>query len=87
MLDAYFVRCVINDILTTEEYSLAGIVNYTQATEEVIYDLATGKNLSPSLELSQKIIELHRTVRKEIYDKLLKKLILELSDDTEGGVQ
>ncbi|MCE3238174.1 MAG: hypothetical protein K0R24_1155 [Gammaproteobacteria bacterium] len=53
MIEAEFIRCLINDILVTKEYSLLGI---------------------PSLIFSRKVIELHRTVRPEIYQAIMKKV-------------
>lgn len=77
MLEVNFIRCVINDILATEEYSLSGIANYTQMPEDAIYDVAIGKNLNPSLILSRKIIELHRTIRRDLYHGIIKKITTE----------
>jgi hypothetical protein len=68
------VRCVINDILSTEEYTLAGIACYTHTPEEVIYEVAMGQNTSPSALLLRKIIELHRSVRSDLYRSIMKKI-------------
>jgi hypothetical protein len=75
MLEANFIKCIINDILLTEEYTLEGIACYTQTPEEVIYDIATGNNITPSLSLSRKIIEIHRSVRADLYKDIFKKII------------
>lgn len=77
MMEAYYVRCVINDILSTEEYSLPGIAYYTHKPEDVIFDVATGKNTDPSSSLLRKIIELHRTVRPNLYREIMKKILIE----------
>lgn len=77
MLNANVIRCMINDILSTEEYSLLGIANYTHIPEEVVYDLAIGKNSDPSLVLSRKILELHRSVRTDLYREIIKKITVE----------
>jgi hypothetical protein len=77
MLDESLIRHVINDILVTEEYSLEGIACYTQTTEDVICDVLAGKNPAPSLPLSRKIIELHRTVRPNLYREIMKKITSE----------
>ncbi|HVX00513.1 MAG TPA: hypothetical protein VHA52_08780, partial [Candidatus Babeliaceae bacterium] len=77
MLEENFIRCVINDIISTEEYSLAGIAYYTQTPEDVIYDLASGRNICPSLPLSRKIINLHRSIRPCLYKNILKKITSE----------
>jgi hypothetical protein len=74
MVESVFVRCVINDILATEEYTLDGIACYTQTPEEVVYELAMGWNTSPSALLLRKIVELHRSVRRELYDAMMKKI-------------
>ncbi len=74
MLEENMIRCVINDILTTEEYSLSGIAYYTQTSEDVILDLAIGRNTMPSLTLSRKIIDLHRSVKPHLYREIMKKI-------------
>jgi hypothetical protein len=74
VMEENFVRCVINDILSTEEYTLDGIACYTQTPEEVVYELATGANTRPSAVLLRKIIELHRSVRRDLYDAMMKKI-------------
>lgn len=73
MIEDHFIRYIINDILSTEEYSLAGIAYYTQTPEEIIFEIAAGLQgcLSPSL--LRKIIELHRMVRSELYQAIFKK--------------
>lgn len=75
MLEASFLRFLLNDILLTEEYSLAGIAYYTQIPEDVICDVIAGTNSAPSLPLSRKIIDLHRSVRPELYRELIKKIL------------
>lgn len=77
MLDANLIRYVINDILLSEEYTLEGIACYTQIPEEVICDIAVGKNLSPSLPASRKIIELHKSIRPNLYREIMKKIAAE----------
>lgn len=77
MLDIEFIRYIINDILSTGEYNLAGIALYTHTSEDVIYELASGCNTNPTFLLSRKIIELHRTVRPNLYRKIINKIKLE----------
>lgn len=74
MLEANFLSFIINDILMSDEYSLEGISCYTQIPEDVICDVASGKNETPSLLVSQKIIDLHRKVRPELYKEVVKKI-------------
>jgi hypothetical protein len=75
MLDANFLLYLIKDILSTEEYSLAGIANYIRMPEEVLYDLICGINKNPSPTLWRKVIELHSSVRRELYKTLINKII------------
>jgi hypothetical protein len=49
MLESTFISCVIKDILSTEDYTLPGIAYYTQTPEEVLYDVAMGRNTNPSI--------------------------------------
>ncbi|MDR3491022.1 MAG: hypothetical protein P4M12_03125 [Gammaproteobacteria bacterium] len=77
VLDVNCLRLLINDILLSEEYTLEGIAYYTHLPEEVICDVASGKNLEPSATLSRKIIKLHRIVRPKLYEEIMKKIIME----------
>jgi CTP:phosphocholine cytidylyltransferase-like protein len=74
MLEETLARCVINDILSSEEYTLSGIAYYTQTPEDIVYDLAIGQNTCPSAKLLRRIIELHRSVRPTLYDEIFKKI-------------
>lgn len=77
MLDGNFMQCILKDILSTEEYTLSGIAYYTNTCEEVIYEIALGKNVNPSLFLARKIMDIHKSVRPELYKEILKKALLE----------
>ena len=77
-MENIFVRCVINDILSTGCYSLSGIAYYTNIPEEVIQDLAMGVNTSPSIVFLRNLLELHRSVRKELYEEVMKKIAINL---------
>jgi hypothetical protein len=81
MIEDNFIRCIIHDILATGEYSLSGIAYYTQTPEDVIYEIALGRNCSPSIILSQKIIGIHRSVRQNLYREIIKKITVELNGD------
>jgi len=74
MIETNFIRCLITDILATEEYTLPGLAYYTNTPEEIIYDVASGKNTNPTFLLSQKIIDIHRTVRPQLYNIVVNKL-------------
>ncbi len=75
MTNENIVRNLINDLIQSGEYSLPGIACYTDTPEDVLYDIASGLNTRPSLMLAQRVIELHRVARKEIYIKILDKVI------------
>ncbi|EKD75381.1 MAG: hypothetical protein ACD_44C00148G0006 [uncultured bacterium] len=79
VMETNYVRCIINDILATEEYSLAGIAYYTDKPQDVIIDIAAGKNSDPSSSLLRKIIELHRSVRPTLYQEIIKKIMLDIA--------
>jgi len=80
MMEARFARCVINDILSTEEYTLPGIACYTQTPEEVVYEVAMRLNTNPTATFLRKIIELHRSIRQELYREMIKKIKMEYFD-------
>jgi len=42
MLEANFVRLVIKDILSTEEYNLSGVAYYADTHEDVIHEVVDG---------------------------------------------
>jgi hypothetical protein len=83
VMESEYVRCVINDILSTEEYTLSGIACYTQTPEEVVDEVAMGLNTSPSAIFLRKIIELHRSIRRDLYHKILKKIATECVETEE----
>jgi hypothetical protein len=72
-----FTQEMIKDILSTEEYSLKGIANHTHIPEEVLSDVASGMNSNPTLELSRKLFELHMIVRRDLYRKIIDKILSE----------
>jgi len=75
MLESKFIRSIIQDILSTQEYNLEGIAHYTDSHEDVIQEVYTGQNQSPSATLLRKIVELHRVVRYDLYMQITKKII------------
>jgi len=77
MIEENIMRLIINDIVTSEEYNLEGIACYTETPEDIIYEIASGTNTSPSLQLSQKIIALHRSIRSKLYDHIIQQIIHE----------
>lgn len=74
MIELNFVRLMIQDILESEAYNLSGIACYTQTPEEVIQDLLFGSNANPILMFPRKLIELHRSIRPNLYKNIIKKM-------------
>jgi len=77
MREDNLVYCVVNDILSTKEYTLDGIAYHTEIPEEVLYEAAMGSNKTPSANLLRKVIELHRSVRPELYREIMEKVAME----------
>jgi len=80
MIENNFVKNLIEDILSTEEYTLPGMAYHLNVPEEILVDILTGYNQSPSLSLARKIMELHKFVRRDLYEYLVKKIILRVSE-------
>lgn len=74
MIENNFIRCLINDIVASEAYTLSGIALYTQTPEDVLSDLISNTHTNPTLSLPRKIIELHRSIRPDLYKGILKKI-------------
>src|SRR5829696_7917482 len=78
MLEKSLIQFTINDILSTEEYTAAGIAHYTNIHIDIIQEFASGLNTKPLAIYLRKIIELHRLVRPDFYQRISKKIINEL---------
>ena len=83
MLYGSIIRGIINELLLSEEYSLEGLANYTGYPEDVIYEIAAGININPTLPLSAKIIELHSLAKPEVYNSLIKKMVAHINKTQE----
>lgn len=77
MYDINFIRLIIRDVLSTDEYNIQGIAMYTDTPEDVVCEVITGRNLSPSATFFRRVIELHRSVRRDLYDSIIKKITSE----------
>jgi hypothetical protein len=86
MLEDMFVHLVIKDILATNDYSIAGIANYIDVPVEVIQDVVEGRNTNPSAKLLRRTIALHKSVRGDLYRRIVKKIALEFSHFVEKAV-
>ncbi|HSW71581.1 MAG TPA: hypothetical protein VLH77_06335 [Gammaproteobacteria bacterium] len=74
MLESKFARLIIQDILATGEYNLEGIAHYADSHEEVIEEVLIGRIASPSAVLLRKLIDLHHSVRQELYEEITRKV-------------
>ena len=54
MLETKFIRCIVNDILSSGEYNPFGIALYTDVPVDGIYDMASGFNVNPTFQLTRK---------------------------------
>lgn len=77
MLESGFIKLIIKDILSTGEYSLKGIAYYTGTHEDIVQELASGLNTKPLASILRKTIELHKSVRHELYYAMGKKIAAE----------
>lgn len=77
MIENDYLRLIIHDIIATEEYDIKGIAYYTDTPEEILLEILTGTNKNPSAVFMQRLIELHRLVRRELYQRVLQKLVNE----------
>src|SRR3989338_6204883 len=75
MLETNFVRFIIKDILSTEEYNLQGVACYTDTHADVVQEVIDGRNTSPSATLLRRSIDLHRSVRPDLYHSIVKKIV------------
>lgn len=75
MLESNFVRFIANDIISTKEYDLNGIARYSDTPEDVIQEVIDGRNIRPSVTFLWRLIELHRSVRRDLYDRIIKKIV------------
>ncbi|EKD54007.1 MAG: hypothetical protein ACD_60C00132G0013 [uncultured bacterium] len=77
VFDVKLMQEMIKDILSTNEYSLAGMATYTRIPEEVLFDVVSGMNTDLTFETSKKIFELHILVRPHLYDEIMRKIVSE----------
>lgn len=74
MLEKNFLRLIMNDILISGEYTVEGLAIYTDHHEDVVHEVLVGRNTSPSAILLRRTIELHQSVRRELYQDIIKKI-------------
>jgi hypothetical protein len=85
MLESQYIQFIINDILSTGEYNLKGIACYTNTFEDVVMESMAGINKSPSAMFLRKLIDLHRSVRRDLYDLVMKRIVEKISRDDGGS--
>lgn len=74
MKNDHFILLIIQDLINSNDYTISGIASYSNTPEEVIIDIILGHNTNPSIEVSRKIIELHRIARPNLYKQILNKI-------------
>lgn len=74
MMHNNVINLIVQDLIKSNDYTITGVAAYSNVPEEVIYDIAIGNNNNPSLEVSRKIIELHKSARAELYQKVMQKI-------------
>lgn len=79
MIETDFLRFLINDIISTNDYTLEGIANIIRIPVDAILEVVSGINTNPSLVLATRIIKLHGEVRRGLYGDLIKKVMEESS--------
>jgi len=77
MLETNLVRLMITDIIETGDYTPQGIALYSDTHEDVVNEIIAGINTKPLATFLWKIIELHRGVRRELYNTIGKKIASE----------
>lgn len=85
MLESTFIQSIIKDIVSSKEYNLQGIAYYTDSFEEVIEDFMIGCNTAPSVIFFCKLVNLHRSVRPDIYNSIIQKIIARYLTSEERG--
>ncbi len=89
MMDSNIAKHIINDITSTNEYTIQGISNYTSIHVDILTDLAAGLNTNPLLTNFRRIVELHREVRPKLYHTIAKKIIAEfelICEDVDSSI-
>ncbi|VVC76396.1 hypothetical protein AQUSIP_17080 [Aquicella siphonis] len=74
MLEENFLQLLIKDILISGEYTVAGIAHYTNIHEDIVHEVLIGRNNCPSAAFLRRTIELHQSVRRDIYQQIRKKI-------------
>jgi len=77
MLETNLVRLMVQDILSTNDYNLQGIAQYTDTPENIIQEVCSGRNTSPSAIFHRRVIDLHRNVRRDLYRAIMRKITAE----------
>lgn len=74
MLDENLLKLLLKDILISGEYTVAGIAHYTNVHEDIVHEVLIGRNNCPSAMFLRRTIELHQSVRRDLYLQIRKKI-------------
>jgi hypothetical protein len=83
MLETKYIILLLNDILLSGEYTIEGIAKYTDSPVDLIQEFLTELNKTPSAIFLRKLLDLHRTVRRELYNTIIKKIALDYLSEFE----
>lgn len=75
MLDKNLAQLLIKDILRSGQYTLEGIARYIDIHEDAVHEVYIGRNTNPSAMLLLRTIELHRSIRRDFYYSMMKKIM------------
>lgn len=80
MLDTNFSRLLILEMLSSDEYTLEGIAHYTHTPLDIIQEIVMQKCSSISYPFFQRLIELHCSINREVYENIMQKIAQEYSN-------
>ncbi|OGT38524.1 MAG: hypothetical protein A3F11_04525 [Gammaproteobacteria bacterium RIFCSPHIGHO2_12_FULL_37_14] len=76
-LEENFVRSLIQNMLSSGDYTVQGIARYTNTPEDVLMEIIVGLNPYPSAIFLRRLIELDRAQRRDFYHTLVKESLNE----------
>lgn len=82
MLESNFIKFLIQEIIASKEYTIEGVARYARIPDDVLHDIMIGRFSNTLFFLPQRLIELHKSVRPELHQEILKKIVSEYLDKT-----
>ncbi|OAI46440.1 hypothetical protein AYO45_06340 [Gammaproteobacteria bacterium SCGC AG-212-F23] len=75
MLEENLLKYFIEDILIAGAHTVPDIAKQVDTTDDVIVDIVEENNMTPSFTVARKIINLHQTVRPQLYHGFMQKAV------------